>query len=441
MSAQKSPPPPERLTVGLDIGTTKIVMMIGKLNEHGKIEIVGSGTTPSTGVQRGMVTNIVHTIHAIKKAKEMAEDAAQVEVQQVIVGIAGQHIRSYHNTSVRMRGQDADIITEADIHDLTAQMQKMALAPGESIIDVIPQNFVVDDLPEIKDPIGMQGARIEGNYHIITGQVNPAKNIYRCVEESGMKVLDLVLEPLASSEAVLSEEEKEAGVALVDIGGGTTDIAIFQDGIIRHTAVIPFGGNTITRDIMTGCQLLQRYSEILKIKHGYAIPSQEMLNRAVTIPGVQGAASKTISVSNLANIIKARMEEILECVHAEIRNSGFSHHLGAGIVLTGGGSQLRHIRQLTSYVTGIDARIGLPNSHVHGAPDDLLAHPKYATSVGLMMMGFRKKYQIAAEPTHIGKEKPKGKAKAADSFKPSFLDIIKKQFNSILEDDTNDTMH
>jgi cell division protein FtsA len=379
-----------------------------------------------------MVTNIVHTVQAIKRAKEMAEDAAQVEVEQVIVGIAGQHIRSYHNTSVKMRGQDADIITESDIHDLTAQMQKMALAPGESIIDVIPQNFVVDDLPEIKDPIGMQGARIEGNYHIITGQVNPAKNIYRCVEESGMKVLDLVLEPLASSESVLSEEEKEAGVALVDIGGGTTDIAIFQDGIIRHTAVIPFGGNIITRDIMTGCQLLQRYAEILKIKHGYAIPSQEMINRAITIPGVQGGASKSISVFNLANIIKARMEEILECVHAEIRNSGFAHHLGAGIVLTGGGSQLRHIRQLTSYVTGIDARIGLPNSHVSGASDDVLAHPKYATSVGLMMMGFRKKYQAT---TNVPKQQ-----KETVAPKSNFLDIIKKQFNSIL-DDPNDQIN
>lgn len=441
MSPQKNTTNPERLTVGLDIGTTKIVMMIGKLNEHNKIEIVGSATTPSTGVQQGMVTNIVHTIQAIKKAKELAEDAAQVEVEQVIVGIAGQHIRSYHNTSVKMRGQDADIITEADIHDLTSQMQKMALAPGESIIDVIPQNFVVDGLPEIKDPIGMQGARLEGNYHIITGQVNPAKNIYRCVEESGMKVLDLVLEPLASSESVLTEEEKEAGVALVDIGGGTTDIAIFQDGIIRHTAVIPFGGNSITRDIMTGCQLLQRYAEILKIKHGYAIPSQEMLNRVITIPGVQGGASKTISMANLANVIKARMEEILECVHVEIRNSGFASHLGAGIVLTGGGSQLRHIRQLTSYVTGIDARIGLPNSHVHGASDDVLAHPKYATSVGLMMMGFRKKYQINPEPVLTEKVKQKSKEKAPDSIKPSFLDIIKKQINSILEDDTNDTMN
>lgn len=432
MSAKKQNPATERLTVGLDIGTTKIVMMIGKLNEHGKIEIVGSGTAPSTGVQRGMVTNIVHTVQAIKRAKEMAEDAAQVEVEQVIVGIAGQHIRSYHNTSVKMRGQDADIITESDIHDLTAQMQKMALAPGESIIDVIPQNFVVDDLPEIKDPIGMQGARIEGNYHIITGQVNPAKNIYRCVEESGMKVLDLVLEPLASSESVLTEEEKEAGVALVDIGGGTTDIAIFQDGIIRHTAVIPFGGNIITRDIMTGCQLLQRYAEILKIKHGYAIPSQDMINRAITIPGVQGGASKSISVFNLANIIKARMEEILECVHAEIRNSGFAHHLGAGIVLTGGGSQLRHIRQLTSYVTGIDARIGLPNSHVSGASDDVLAHPKYATSVGLMMMGFRKKYQAT---TNVLKQQ-----KETVAPKSNFLDIIKKQFNSIL-DDPNDQIN
>jgi cell division protein FtsA len=191
---------------------------------------------------------------------------------------------------------------------------------------------------------------------------------------------------------------------------------------------------------MTGCQLLQRYAEILKIKHGYAIPSQEMLNRAVTIPGVQGGASKTISVANLANIIKARMEEVLECVHAEIRNSGFAHHLGAGIVLTGGGSQLRHIRQLTSYVTGIDARIGLPNSHVHGASDDVLAHPKYATSVGLMMMGFRKKYQLTTEPLPAEKAKSKAKSKSTDSLKPNFLDIIKKQINSILEDETNDSM-
>lgn len=376
------------IVVGLDIGTTKIVAMVGRKNEFGKIEILGVGKSDSIGVSRGVVTNILQTVESIKAAVAEAERSSGVEIRVVNVGIAGQHIKSYQHRGIHTRKSVDDVIAQQDIDALIEDMYKLAMLPGEQIIHVLPQEYIVDNTSDIKDPLGMMGARLEANFHIITGQVSAAQNISRCCQQAGLTISELILEPLASSEAVLSHEEKEAGVALVDIGGGTTDIAIFQDGIIRHTAVIPFGGNIITEDIKNGCGIIRTYAELLKIKHGSALAMDSMDNKIVTIPGLRGRPPKEISIKNLAHIIQARMEEILEYVDYEIKNSGFKNKLAAGLVATGGGSQLKHIRQLTEYVTGMETRIGLPNEHISGGMISKVSSPIFSTSIGLMMMGF-----------------------------------------------------
>jgi cell division protein FtsA len=312
-------------------------------------------------------------------------------------------------------------------------MFKLAMPPGEKIIHVIPQEYIIDNELGIKNPIGMSGIRLEANCHIITGQITAAKNIYKCVDRASLTALGLFLEPLASSEAVLTEEEKEAGVVLVDIGGGTTDIAIFQDGIIRHTAVIPFGGNVITEDIKVGCSIIRQQAELLKIKFGSALASENQENEIVSIPGLRGREPREISLKNLANIIQARMEEIIEHVHFEIKNSGFEKKLIAGIVITGGGAQLRHIVQLVEFITGMDTRVGYPNEHLAKGSEDLKS-PMYATGVGLVLKGFielEKQAKNTAKAVVV--EEVKGKKKndkvlQPKEHKPTFLESLAEFF-------------
>ena len=350
--------------VGLDIGTTKIAAIVGRRNEFGKIEIVGTGRAESVGVTRGVVANIEKTVGSIKQAVAEAEHKCGGNIKSVHVGIAGQHIKSLQHRGMITRSSTDDEISQRDIDALIDDMYKLAMPPGEEIIHVIPQEFIVDNEQGIKDPIGMSGIRLEANCHIITGLVTAANNIHKCVTKAGLTPADLILEPLASAEAVLTEEEKEAGIVLVDIGGGTTDVAIFQDNIIRHTAVIPFGGNVITEDIKEGCHIIRNQAELLKIKFGSALSSQMKDNEIVSIPGLRGREPKEISVKNLASIIQARVEEIIEQVYYEIKTSGFEKKLIAGIVVTGGGAQLRHITQLMEYITGMDTRLGYPNEHL-----------------------------------------------------------------------------
>jgi cell division protein FtsA len=270
---------------------------------------------------------------------------------------------------------------------LENDMFKLAVKPGDRILHVIPQEYTVDDEPGIIDPIGMAGVKVEGNFHIITGQISAAKNIYKCVEKSNLQVTDIALEPLASSEAVLSSDELEAGVVLVDIGGGTTDVAIFYDNIICHTAVIPYGGNIITEDIKQGCNVMKAHAELLKVKFGSALASELDENEIVTIPGIRGRAAKEISVKNLSMIIQARIQEIMELVDFEIKQSGLDKKLAGGIVITGGGSQLKHVDQLAEFVTGLDARIGYPNEHLAKGMVEEVKSPIYATGVGLVLRG------------------------------------------------------
>ncbi|RZJ35868.1 MAG: cell division protein FtsA [Flavobacterium sp.] len=378
----------ENIAVGLDIGTTKIVAMIGKKNEYGKLEILGVGKSKSLGVARGVVNNITQTIQSIQQAVAEAEADSGYRIKDVVVGIAGQHIRSIQHSDYISRSNPEEVIGEKDIQLLIDQVNKLAMLPGEEIIHVLPQEFKIDGQSEIKEPIGMYGGRLESSFHVVVGQASSIRNVGRCIQSSGIELSGLTLEPLASSDAVLSQEEKEAGVALIDIGGGTTDLAIFKDGIIRHTAVIPFGGNVITDDIKEGCSIIEKQAELLKVKFGSAWPGENKDNEIVSIPGLRGREPKEISLKNLSKIIHARVVEIVEQVFSEIKAYGHEDprkKLIAGIVLTGGGAQLKHIKQLVEYITGMDTRIGYPNEHLAGNSDEEISSPLYATAVGLVM--------------------------------------------------------
>ena len=375
-----------KFSVGLDIGTTKIVAMVGEKNQFNKIKVLGVGKSQSLGVHRGVVNNITQTIQSIKIAVDEAQAKSRIEIKDVAVGIAGQHIRSLQHSDYITRENPDEVINNDDIDKLIDQVYKLVMLPGEEIIHVLPQDFKVDGQSEIKEPIGMYGSRLEANFHIVVGQVSSIRNIGKCIKSSGLEMGDITLEPLASSDAVLSFEEKDAGVALIDIGGGTTDVAIFKDGIIKHTAVIPFGGNVITEDIKEGCSIIGNQAEQLKIKFGSAWPGENKDSDIVSIPGIRGRDPKEISLKTLSKIINARVVEIIEQAYLEIKNYGHEDSkkkLIAGIVLTGGGSQLRHLKQLVEYITGMDTRIGYPGEHLSGDSNEF--NPIYSTAVGLLM--------------------------------------------------------
>src|SRR4051812_19703425 len=379
----------EKIVVGLDIGTTKICAIVGRKNEYGKLEVLGLGKAESEGVIKGIVTNIDKTVLAIEKAIKEASEMSGIDIGVVNVGIAGQHIRSsiHHGGITRMSKEDE--VSIEDVNRLTEDMYRIVIPPGSEIIHVMPQDYIVDYEEGIKDPVGMSGVKLEADFHIITAQTSAINNINKCVRRGGLEIEDLILEPLASSLAVLSEEEKEAGVCLIDIGGGTTDIAIFFNNIIRHTAVIPFGGNILTTDIQNGLQVMSKQAEQLKTRFGRAIAEEASPNEVVSIPGIRNRTAKEISVKNLSSIIQARMEEIIEMCHVEIINSGFENRLAGGIVITGGGSQLSNLKQLVEYMTGMDTRIGYPNEHLGKSKIEAVKSPMYATAVGLVLSGFR----------------------------------------------------
>jgi len=426
------------IVAGLDIGTTKIACIVGRKNEQGKIEILGMGKAKSDGVTRGVVANIQKTVESIKAAVREAGDNAGVDIGTVNVGIAGQHIRSMQHRGMKMRESLEEEITQTDIDMLIDETYRLVMPPGEEIIHVLPQEYIVDNEQGIRDPIGMSGIRMEANFHIISGQVTAARNINKCVHRAGLNVTELILEPLASADAVLSHEEKEAGVVLVDIGGGTTDIAIFFDNIIRHTAVIPFGGNVVTEDIRQGCGIMREQAEQLKTKFGSALASENKDNEVVCIPGLRGREPKEISLRTLAEIIQSRMEEILEHVHFEIKNSGMEKQLIAGIVLTGGGAQLKHLKHLVELMTGMSTRIGYPNEHIAKSAVEDVTSPLHATGVGLVMKGFDHLERHRAKPVEArltaNKTPVKGHSKGILS---GLLDSVMSGATSILKDDEN----
>lgn len=404
------------LVIALDIGTTKVCAIAGCKNQYGKLEIVGVGKVNSDGVLRGVVSNIEKTVKAISEAIEVAERQAETRFRVVHVGIAGQHIKSLQHRGILTRQNENVEISTIDINRLVSDMYKLVLPPGDKILHVIPQEYTVDNEQGIMDPIGMSGVRLEANFHIITGQVTAANNIHRCIGKTGLKVAQMMLEPIASSTAVLSDEEKEAGVALVDIGGGTTDITMFYEGIIRHTAVIPFGGNVITKDIKEGCTVMQQQAEKIKVKFGSALASEVVENRIITIPGLKGREPKEISESNLAKIIQARAEEILDYVVWEIRRSGYENKLIGGIVLTGGGALLKDIEKLTALHTAMSARIGRPVEHLaHGYAEEVHS-PIYSTAIGLLLQGIE---AVESGQIVFEEEKKEVEAEASQNLQPN----------------------
>ncbi len=378
------------IIVGLDIGTTKIAAIAGRKNEFGKLEILGFGRANSSGVQHGMVLNIDQTIKAIEMALKNCYDSnPNLEINEVYVGIAGHHIKSLQTRGDIVRQHNDEEVSQKEIDQLISDQYKTYIPAGDQIIDVIPQEFTVDNFQNIPNPIGYSGVKVGANFHIITGDKNAIRNINRSVQKSGLKVKDLVLQPLASAAAVMCEHDLEAGVAIVDIGGGTTDLAVFYEGILKHTAVIPFGGENITNDIKMGLGVLRTQAEQMKVQFGSALSDEAKANAFITIPGIRGMQPKEISVKNLAHIIQARMSEILDFVTFHLKQVGLdSRLLNGGVVLTGGGSQLKHLIQLTEYVTGLNARIGYPNEHLAAGHIDELAKPVYATCIGLILKGY-----------------------------------------------------
>jgi cell division protein FtsA len=426
----------EKIVVGLDIGTTKICAIVGRKNEFGKLEVLGMGKAESEGVIKGIVTNIDKTVFAIEKAVKEASDMSGIDIGVVNVGIAGQHIRSSIHHGGITRSSNDDEVSIEDVNRLTEDMYRIVIPPGSEIIHVMPQDYIVDYEEGIKDPVGMSGVKLEADFHIITAQTSAINNINKCVRRAGLEIQDLILEPLASSLAVLSEEEKEAGVCLIDIGGGTTDIAVFHDSIIRHTAVIPFGGNILTTDIQHGLMVMAKQAEQLKTRFGKAIAEEASPNEIVSIPGIRNRTAKEISVKNLSSIIQARMEEIIEMAHTEILNSGFENRLAGGIVITGGGSQLSCLKQLVEYMTGMDTRIGYPNEHLGKSKLEAVKSPMYATSVGLVLSGFRsldereERYREAKGLHKVVKVK-KEKVNPASDF---FSSILNKTKGLLIDD-------
>ncbi|MFN6374294.1 MAG: cell division protein FtsA [Chitinophagia bacterium] len=378
------------IIVGLDIGTTKIAAIAGRKNEFGKLEILGFGLASSNGVQHGMVLNIDQTIKAIETAlKNCYESNPGLEISEVYVGIAGHHIKSLQTRGDMVRRITDDEIKQFEIDQLIADQYKTYIPAGDQIIDVIPQEYTVDNIQNIADPIGYTGVKVGANFHIITGDRNAIRNINRSVEKAGLKVKDLMLQPLASSAAVMSEQDIEAGIAILDIGGGTTDLAVFHEGILKHTAVIPFGGENITNDIKMGLGVLKTQAERMKVQFGSALADHAQSNAFIKIPGLRGLPAREISVKNLASIIQARMSEILAFVTFHLKQVGLDNKmLNGGIVLTGGGSQLKHLIQLTEYSTGLNARLGYPNEHLAANHLSELEKPMYATCIGLILKGY-----------------------------------------------------
>jgi cell division protein FtsA len=433
----------EDLVAAIDIGTTKVVAIIGKKTENGRIEILGISKTPSTGIKRGVVQNIDETVSAIKKTVEDVQTKSGAVFTDVFVGIAGQHIKTIRNRGYINRDSSEDEITKEDIHALIKEMYNISIDVGEEIIHVLPQNFIVDNEAGIKNPVGMLGRRVEANFHIVIGQITSAKNIGKCISKAGLSLNELILEPLASSSAVLTADEKEAGVALVDIGGGTTDVAVYYDDIIRHTAVIPFGGDVITKDIKEGCSILQRQAELLKIQYGSALGDMAREDEVVSIPGISGREPKEITLKSLAYIIQSRMEEILNAVLYEIENSGYYERLSAGIVVTGGGALLKDLPQLVKFITGMDVRLGYPGELLASQSIDEVNNPMFSTSVGLVIQGFeyleqnkseimeKRKRLEEKETEEVFEEEQEVEVKAKSK---GFLNKLKQAFNDIFEE-------
>jgi len=372
--------------VGLDIGTTKICCIVGELVDgvpHPGIDIVGIGTAPSSGLRKGVVINIDATVESITKAVEEAELMAGVEISTVYTGIAGGHIKSFNSTGI-VAVKDKEI-TENDVQRVIDAAKAVAIPLDRETIHIIPQEYMINDQDGIRDPIGMSGVRLEAKVHIVTGAVSSAQNIIKCANKAGLNVAEICLEPIASSEAVLCQDEKELGVLLVDIGGGTSDIAIFKDGAIVHTGVLAIGGNHITNDVAVGLRTPQNEAEKIKIRHGCAMTSLVKVDETIEVAGVGGRRARILSRRLLAEIIEPRVEEIFSLIQREIMKSGYQELLSAGVVITGGATLLEGMPELAEFIFELPVKRGLPQNI--GGLKDVVNSPKFATAVGLLKYG------------------------------------------------------
>lgn len=410
----------QEIIVGLDIGTTKVCAVVAAVDEGNRFKILGVGRSPSDGLTRGVVTNIDKTVRSIQSAVAEAESRSGIRIQSVIVGIAGDHIQSFQSRGVIAISAPENEISQSDVHRLIEDTKRVALPSDRKIIHVIPQEFIIDGQDGVCDPVGMSGVRLEANVHIITGLITAAQNIYKCVQRAGLHISDMVLEPLASSYAVLEEEEKEVGISLLDIGGGTTDLAVFEDRTIRHTAVIPVAGNQVTNDIRKGLGVLTEQAEKLKCLHGFAYMPSVVDDEPITIPGIGGRPPLEIDKKLLAQIIQPRMEEIFEIAAMEIKRSGYSRHLSAGIVLTGGGALIKGASELAREILGMPVKIGIPGGFAAGLVREI-ENPIYATCVGLVLHGLQHK---ETTPLNFGNGKSGGSVKKIFEKMKSWFDEL-----------------
>src|SRR5579883_1207124 len=383
------------LIVGIDIGTSKVVTLVGEMTSDGKLNVIGFGSHPSQGLKRGVVVNIESTVQSIQRSVEDAERMAGCEVYSAYAGIAGSHIRSINSHGiVAIRDRE---VSQSDVDRVIDAAKAIAIPADQKILHVLPQEFLIDNQDSIREPIGMSGVRLEAKVHIVTGAVSAAQNIIKCMQRCGLNTSDIVLEQFASSQSILTEDEKELGVCMLDIGGGTTDIAIFTDGAIRHTAVIPIAGDQVTNDIAIALRTPTRHAEEIKIKYGCALQDLVDSNQNITLPVMGEKGARHISRRALAEIVEARYEELFNLVAAEIRRSGLEDLISAGIVLTGGASNVKGAQELAERIFKIPVRIGKPN-HVTGLPE-IIHNPIYATSVGLLVYGSRQHQLSGGEVT------------------------------------------
>ena len=373
------------LIVGLDIGTTKICAVIGEPTPGG-VDIVGIGSNPSTGLRKGVVVNIEQTVQSIKKAIEEAELMAGYPIRSCYAGIAGSHIKGFNSHGVI--AVKSGEVTQRDVERVIDAAKAVAIPPDREVIHILPQEYIVDDQQQIADPLGMSGVRLEVKVHIVTGAVTSAQNIVRSCHRSGLDVADIVLESVASSKAVLTEEEREIGVALVDLGGGTSDLAVFVGNAIKHTGVLALGGANLTNDIAFGLRTPMNAAEKIKIKYGSALTELVKADDVIEVPSVGGRGARKLSRQVLAEICEPRVEEILTLIDQELIRSGFKDQIGAGVVLTGGTSQIMGIQELAEQIFGVPTRVGYPTGV--GGLTDVVDSPKYATAVGLLLFGAEK---------------------------------------------------
>jgi cell division protein FtsA len=371
------------LIVGIDIGTSKVLAIVGEIGADGELEVIGVGHHPARGLRKGVVANIESTVQSIQRAVEEAELMAGCQIYSVFAGIAGAHINSFNSHGV-VAVRDGEV-TSGDIERVIEAAKAMAIPNDQRILHVMPQDFIIDGQDGIREPVGMSGVRMEAKVHMITGAVSAAQNIVKCIRRCGLEVDDIILEQVASSESVLTEDERELGVCMIDIGGGTTDIAIFSEGAIRHTAVIPIAGDQVTNDIAVAFHTPTPAAEELKKKYGCALAQLVDEDQVVETPSMGGRPPRTLSRQNLAEIIEPRVEELLLLVQAELRRSGFEELIGSGIVMTGGSSRMEGMMELAEEIFHLPVRLGVPN--YSGALSEVVKNPIYATGIGLIQFG------------------------------------------------------